>query len=88
MEITIKVPENMANGVIDAFVKLYSYQETIIDKDEKEIPNPQSKEQFTKEQVKNFVKEVFVGHQSNGAEITRKQLIEAAEADMKELTVE
>ena len=88
MNISINIPVDMEDGVNGAFASYYHYLEKIEDKEGKEIQNPQSKEQFTKEQVLKFIKNVFVSNQSKGAETTRKQLIAAAEADMEELTVE
>lgn len=89
MQVTINIPDDKKDGVIEAFASAYNYRETIGEDVKGEpIPNPQSKGQFAKGQVLKFIKNVFVANQSEGAETTRKQLIEVAEADMEGLTVE
>lgn len=88
MEIKITIPSDMENDWLDAFADEYKYQENINDKDGKEVPNPQTKKEFVFERINDYVKNVFVANQANGANTTRLSLIETAKNNISGATVE
>ena len=67
--ITITIPDNYVQDVLDAFAYIYRYQEMIEDPDGvpgppdgeiPKIPNPESKAAFAKRMNANYIKEIYV----------------------------
>lgn len=62
--ISIDIGAN-GNRIQDAFAAQYGYQATIPDGSGGTIPNPESKNQFTKRKIAEYVKDVVKGHEAN-----------------------
>jgi len=56
--ITINIPVDKEDAVLDAFAAFYSYQEFIGGS-----PNPQSKPAFAKEKIIDYMKQVYTSYQ-------------------------
>jgi hypothetical protein len=54
LSLTLTVPDAIKTDVINAFAYAYKYQDTINGQ-----PNPQTKAQFAKEIIKQFIREVY-----------------------------
>lgn len=81
-KITIDIPDNKVQGVIDAFALAYGYQGKIQDGNGNEIDNPVTKAQFARNIINSFIKEVYVSAQVKGLDAQRQQTIVAASADV------
>lgn len=84
--ITITIPDDKLNNVIEAFATQYDYKEKIIDVNGNEINNPVSKVQFAKNIVNSFIKEVFISAQVKNLNIQRQQIIQTANEDVSNIT--
>lgn len=64
---TMEIDNAVAQSLINAICSTYGYQEKILDPQDptKEINNPETKAQFSKGIVKNFLKEVYIGYKIN-----------------------
>lgn len=64
MNITLTIPDAQVSRVINALCIKYGYQDMIIDPnsidDLKYIPNPQTKAQFARQSIINFLRQVTV----------------------------
>lgn len=84
MQITI--PQNKEQDIINAFSSVYQYPETVLDKDNKRITNPETKEQFTKKQIIKFIKDTYKKYKVDTVMYnTRKQVNSDADVDMQDL---
>lgn len=84
MKITINIPDNIAESVVDAFAEAYGYQTELVAGDGTASPNPQTKTQFAREKVVSFVKEVYKAHQLTLARLAAEEAAdESIEADAK-----
>ena len=81
MKITITIPDDKKQEIINAFCKIYKYQETIDDK-----PNPQSGKEFFQSVIQNFIGNVYKSHKSDFEE-ARKAAIEDAKTFTEDLTI-
>ena len=73
-ELKVTIPNDKLQDVIDAFCFNYKYQD-IID----ELPNPQTKAQFAKAKLIEFVKDNFKAYKANQAsEIARQTALDTA----------
>jgi hypothetical protein len=86
-DITITIPNDKLDIVVDAFADQYNYQETIGDEDGNQIPNPTSKNQFAKNIIKSFVKQVYVAKKVKELDATRQTTVDNAETDVSGVTV-
>lgn len=68
--ITIQIPDAQMTNVIEAFVKMHGYQDTVVDPQDpmKQIPNPETKPQFTQRMIRNFIKDTVAAHQGVAAQ--------------------
>ena len=66
-KITLEIPDDKLQEVVDSLCATYGYQAKILDKDGKEIINPETPAQFAKRQVVQFVKEVVKSSRINKA---------------------
>ena len=83
MEITITIDDQVATRVVDAFTVSYGYQDTIDDGEGNQIPNPQTRNAFTKAQVMKYIKEVVKGHEAKAAaEAARVAALAAADSEI------
>lgn len=84
MDITITIPDNMVTRVIDGVAGQNNYQETVQDDDGYEIPNPETKGQFVKRMVRQYLKENVKAWEANqAASSARIAAIAAVEADIQ-----
>lgn len=81
MKITITIPDDKKQGIVDAFCKIYKYQETINGK-----PNPQTKKEFTLSKIQGFITDVYKSHKSD-LETVKRTAIKDAEDFVKDLTI-
>jgi hypothetical protein len=88
---TIKGTAAEGQLVVDATCGLYNYQDEVQDVDGEGkplglIPNPESKVDFTKRMLLRHLKGLVTSWAVKGAEVTKKELREAAEADIDGLS--
>jgi len=67
MRLTINVPDNIDQRVIDAFTASFGYQAEITDERGNAAPNPQSSAQFVKAQVAQFIRTTVHNHEEREA---------------------
>lgn len=58
MQITIQIPDDQRHRILDSFCSKYGYSESVDDGQGGQIPNPETKVQFTKRMVIAHVQEV------------------------------
>lgn len=83
--INILFPDAQAARVVDAFATAYNYPSTVPGATplDPPVPNPQSKAQFAKAKVIDFIKSVVKGYEAtNAAEIARRAALNAADPDL------
>lgn len=94
--LSITIPNEIAVRVNDAVAGIYGYKSTIpnptprpaeeetgFDTWTVTVPNPQTKAQFSKQQVINFLKEVVKSHEANLATKTaREASIDKSESEI------
>lgn len=56
-QITINIPNQKVDLVLEAFCTSFNYQEFVIDENGDTIPNPVSKSEFSKGVLINFIKD-------------------------------
>lgn len=78
--LSISIPDDQAARVRNSFCAQYGYQETINGE-----PNPETKAQFMKQKIIQFVKESIKAHERQAASETAGQ--QAAEAVESEVTL-
>jgi hypothetical protein len=82
-QIKINIPDDKLAGVVAAFVKMYDYQNTVEGPDGGQIPNPESKPNFAKRQVAQFIKDVYIASKVNvDVDAVKAAATTAAKADM------
>lgn len=57
--INITIPDDKIDSVVDAMCEYFGYQTSIVDDEGGAIPNPETKNQFAKKQLKQFIKKVY-----------------------------
>lgn len=72
-QITINIPDAVAPRVINAFAKQYLYSPTLPDG---VTPNPETKQEFAKRQVKEFIKRTVRQAEVESAKLTAQQTAE------------
>ena len=65
MQITIDIPDAKVGRVRDAFCSEFSYLDMVDDGEGNQIPNPQTKNQFTKQQIIKYIKQVTANYEAN-----------------------
>lgn len=86
--ITINIPETKVTlaELANAFAVQYGYKDTISGEDGIDIPNPESKGDFAKRHVLEYIKKVFISYKINEAEKTARADANAqARADIEEV---
>jgi len=58
VNVTFTIPDAQVNRYINAFAVMYNYQTEVPDGNGGMIPNPQTKAQFAKQCVVNYMKEI------------------------------
>lgn len=77
-QIVVTVPDAVLQRVLDAFAAAYGYQATIDGS-----PNPETKAQFARRMVRQYVKNTVVAHEAEQAAITARQTAaDAANTDI------
>jgi len=79
-DMCVTVPSGVAQEVVDAFANVYHYQDQIDDGTGNMMPNPQSKAQFAKAKLVQFVKDVFVANRMASIETEKEQVLNDAKA--------
>lgn len=89
MDITITIPTDKKDAVIDAFALQYKYQEEVDDgKGEGGLmPNPVTKGQFALNIMRSFVKEVYVAAQVKPIQEQTKTIAQQASEEMDVITI-
>ena len=73
LSLTLTVPDAIKGDVINAFAYTYKYQDTIDGQ-----PNPQTKAQFAKEIIKQFIREVYKKYKVD-TQLNQQTLIDQAD---------
>ena len=86
MDITITIPEEYKQQIIDGFVYHHGYEDMIIDPEDPPnlIPNPESKLAFSKRMFRGYVKRCVVNYELRGAVESARQQALIDLADLKE----
>jgi hypothetical protein len=81
MTITIEIPDGQSGRVVNAFATVFGYRDKIQDPNNIDvityIDNPQTKRQFAKQQIIEFVKRTVSSYEMEEA----KKLISVSEID-------
>ena len=89
-EFTFTIPDQYVPDLIEAFGDKFNYPETIQDPNKigpSGIPNPQSKSDFAKEKIKDFIKRTYIEYKSKLNAETAIQLgLDSAVADANNIT--
>ena len=81
LNLNVTVPDAQATDILNDFCVYQGYKSIIKDDQGNEIPNPQTKAQFAKAVIANFVKESIKSYRANAsAEIARLAKITEVEA--------
>ena len=82
MIITIEIPDEQIDRVADSFASVYGYQNKIPDPNITDgivyIDNPQTKRQFAKQQIIEFIKRTVLSNELNEA----RKLITISDIDV------
>jgi len=77
-QFTLDIPAGVATEVLDAFAWAYGY----------DPDSCQTKSDFAKDKVRQFVKEVYTAYKANeAAEVARQTAVSTAETDSDVITV-
>lgn len=95
MKITITIPDDKKEAIVDAFALQYGYQDTIPNPDyspeTKEsletITNPSSKEAFAKNILVSFIKQVYISGQVEPLEEQKKTIMENAKVEVETISI-
>jgi len=77
MQLTIEIPDSVKNRVINSVCECNAYQDTVRDAQGNEVSNPQTKAQFAKQVIINYLKQCVRSSEENAASRTA---VEAARA--------
>lgn len=75
--VSIDIPTAAVTRIQTAFTSEFGYQETITNEDGTTSPNPVTKNQFFKQQLINYVKQVTRNYEANLAAASARQTKEA-----------
>ena len=82
-QVIVEIPDTQRDRVVAAICGQYNYQEKVKKPDGTEIPNPETKPQFTKRIIASFVKESVKAWEANQAgEAARKSAISKVEQEV------
>jgi hypothetical protein len=92
-QIKINIPDDKLQAIINAFCEQYQYQDKIPNLEDESgivfIPNPQTKAQFAKAKIGEYIREVYVASKANsGIDELRKAAIIAAKAEISAVEAE
>jgi hypothetical protein len=87
MNITIIIPDNKKDAIIEAFASQYKYPSKIEDEGGKKIDNPVSKGEFALSIIKSFIKDVYVANKVDEFTVQRSDVSEAAKNYAEEITI-
>ena len=73
LSLTLTVPDAIKGDVVESFAYAYKYQDTINGQ-----PNPQTKAQFAKEIIKQFIREVYKKYKVE-TQLNQQTLIDQAD---------
>lgn len=73
--ITFSLPDDKVDAIVDAFCAQQGYQEMIWENDT-QIPNPETKIQFTRKALRQMMKVAYVNHQASLAKEAARLLAE------------
>lgn len=65
--IQVTTPNDQLARAVTALTNLYGYKETITDAEGNEVPNPQTKNDFARQQVARFIKEAVKQYEAEEA---------------------
>ena len=67
--LSFSIPDGMVTRVEDAFAAVYGYQPQILDPNNPgaTVPNPQTKQQFVRERLRQYTKETVAQHEAGKA---------------------
>jgi|TARA_R110002020_G_scaffold68280_3_gene178907 hypothetical protein len=77
---TIEYPDSMVGDGPDAFAQQYGWEDTILDDDENEIPNPLSIEEFAIQKVVDYVTDIMKSAEIDNA---KREAATAAEVEVQ-----
>ena len=80
--ITINIPDDKINAVVDAFATQYKYSPKVEDDNNQMVDNPVSKAQFARNILKSFVKQVYIAAQVAEVEATKQAAIATATTEV------
>lgn len=83
-QITLTIPNNKIDDILNAFANNFNYQEFIIDQNGATIPNPVTKAEFAKSVLIDFIKDVY---KSNKIRIDSQSVISTANNDSGNLNI-
>lgn len=63
--ITLTIPDDKIQRIITAFTKEFGYQDNITNEDGTTSPNPETKAQFTKRMVIEYIKQTTRNYEAN-----------------------
>lgn len=95
MNISIYIPDDKVAGIIDAFTAQFGYKDTVpnpdYDPNDTESPetiaNPESRGHFTLQQIRLFIKNVYVAGEVAVLDEQRDPLIAEATEAMEDVTI-
>lgn len=86
---TITIPTDKVTKTVDAFCSVYGYQPTINVNGE-DVPNPETKVNFSKRMVNEFVKNTYINYQlkiaTEALETQKRATITQAETEAGVIT--
>lgn len=72
--ITLTYPDGEKDRILNSFCAQHNYQETILDAEGQNILNPQTKAQFFKAKVAEFVKQSVLAYEADQAETAAREI--------------
>ncbi len=68
MKITLEIPDEQKDRVVDAICYLHGYEDVLVDMEGTETPNPQTKAKFAKAQIYTIIKNMVKTYEVRQAE--------------------
>lgn len=63
--ITITIPDNQVARVLDAFAARYGWPATVVNAQNQQVANPETKAQFARQRVADYVRGVTVAYEAD-----------------------
>jgi len=73
--ISFNLPDDKIDAIVDAFSTQEGYQ-TMIWENDVQVPNPETRLQFTKKVLRQIMKAAYVNHQAELAKVAAKAIAE------------